>query len=103
MDVVIAYYIALLSTFALIVMWFVNSYKVLYQKRDAVYKAREELHLHQNGYRKKLGSLDEPTAKHILNTSIQIYEKIRAEYNKTIKKPIYRIPRLLMGFKSIVE
>lgn len=32
----IAYFFAILSTLALIVLWFANVHKVLYQKRDAV-------------------------------------------------------------------
>lgn len=102
MDVVIAYCIAGLSTFVLIILWFVNAYKVLYQKRDAVYKAQEELRLHQNGYSEKCGSPEEPTAKHMLDTSTQIYEQIRMAYNNTFKNPAYRVPGILMGFKSII-
>lgn len=103
MDVAIAYCIAGLSTFALIVLWFLNAHKVLYRKRDAVYKAQEELRLHQNGYREKRGSPEETTAKHMLDTSTQIYEQIRGAYNKTFQNPIYRIPGVLMGFKSIIK
>lgn len=102
MDVAIAYCIAGLSTFALIVLWFLSAHKTLYRKRDAVYKALEELRLHQNGYTQKRGSPEEHTAKHMLDTSIQIYEQIRAAYNKAFKKPVYLVPGVLMGFKSII-
>jgi len=100
MGVDIAYLIAALSIIALIVMWFVNVYKALYLKRDAVYKAQEEFKLHQKGYRKKRGSPEEPTAKHMLDTSAQIYEQIAAIYSKTFKHPFYRVPGVLMGFKK---
>ena len=103
MSVIIAYSIAGLSTFALIVLWFVNAYKVLHRKRDAVYKAQEELRLHQNGYKKKRGSPEEHTAKHMLDTSTKIYEQIRAAYNKTFKNPVYRVPGVLMGFENIMK
>ncbi len=103
MDVAIAYCIAGLSTFTLIVLWFINAHKVLYRKRDAVYKAQEEFRLHQNGYKEKRGSPEEPTAKHMLDTSAQIYEQIRAAYNKAFKNPAYRIPGVLMGFKKIIK
>lgn len=102
MDVAIAYCIAGLSTFALIVLWFANAHKVLCRKRDAVCKAREELQLHQNGYKEKRGSPEEHTSKHMLDTSIQIYEQIRGAYNKAFKNPVYRVPGVLMGFKSII-
>lgn len=103
MDVAIAYGLAGLSTIALIVLWFANVHKVLYRKRDAVYKARDELRLHQNGYKEKHGSPEEHTAKHMLETSTQIYEQIRAAYNKAFNNPIYRVPGALMGFKNIAK
>ncbi|NLG53022.1 MAG: hypothetical protein GX541_03505, partial [Clostridiales bacterium] len=65
MDNAIAYGIAGISTLSLIVLWFVSTYKVLYRKRDAVYKALEEMRLHQNGYREKRGSAEESTARHM--------------------------------------
>ncbi len=102
MSVIIANCIAGLSTSALIVLWFVNVHKVLYLKRDAVYKAQEELRLHQNGYREKRDSPEEPIAKHMLDTSAQICEQIRMAYNKAYKNPVYRVPGTLMGFKSII-
>jgi len=101
MNVAIAYGIAVLSTFALMVLWFVNVYKVLYRKRDAVYKAREELRLHQDGYQEKRGSPEEPIARHMLNVSTQIYEQIKSGYNQTFQNPIYRVPGILMGFRNI--
>lgn len=103
MSVAIAYCIATFSTFALIVLWFINVYKVLYRKRNAVYKALKELQLHQNGYEEKRGRPEELTAKHMLDTSTHIYEQIRASYNKSFQNPAYRIPGILMGFKNIIK
>ena len=103
MDVAIAYGIAGLSTFSLIVLWFVNVHKVLCRKRDAVYKALEELQMHQNGYKEKCGSTEEATAKHMLDTSTQLYNQITVAYNTALKNPIYGIPGALMGFKNIIN
>jgi len=101
MNVAIAYGISIFSTLVLILLWFINTYKILYQKRDGVYKAIEEMKLHEEGYIEKLGSPDEETAKHMLDTSYQIYEQIKETYNKTLKIPLYIIPGFLMGFKNI--
>ncbi|MDD3765800.1 MAG: hypothetical protein PHF89_01260 [Eubacteriales bacterium] len=98
----IVYLAATLSTFTLIVLWFAGSYQVLYKKRDSVYKALEELQLHKSGYNEKIGRPEEQTAKHMFEISCQIFEQIITSYNKTIKSPIYLIPGILMGFKSIV-
>lgn len=102
MNVVIAYCIAGLSVLSLLLMWFISTYKVLSRKRNAVYKAREALQLHVDGYQRIQGSPEESTARHILDTSVQIYEQIRMAYNKALKKPKYQIACFLMGFKSIV-
>ena len=101
MDRASEYCIAVLSTVSLIVLWFLNAHKVLCRKRDSVCKALEELRMHQNGYREKRGSPEEPTAKHMLDTSTQIYGQIREAYNKAFKNPIYWVPGILMGFKKI--
>jgi len=76
-------------------------YKVIGQKRDAVCRAREEMKLHQKGYQEKKGMPEESVAKKMFDTSVQIYEQIKLEYNETFKKPIYRIPGVLMGFHTI--
>lgn len=100
MHAAIAYFIAGLSLLSLIVLWFVNAHDELYRKRDAVYKAKEVLHLHQNGYNEKKGKPEEKTARHMLDTSTQIYEQIKATYNETLNKPFYKVPGALMGFKN---
>jgi hypothetical protein len=101
MNVTIAYCLAGLSTLTLVVLWFANAHKVLHQKRDAVYKAQEVLRLHQNGYNEKKGRPEEQTAKHMLDTSTQIYEQIKGAYNESLKNPKYSVPGALMGFKNV--
>lgn len=101
MDVAIAYFISGLCISALLLLWFKNAYKVLSQKREEVKKAQEEVRLHKEGYQKTIGGIEEKTARHMLETSNQICEQIKAGYNKTLKKPIYLFPSLLMGFKDV--
>lgn len=101
MDVAIAYFISCLSIFTLLTLWFTNAYKVLSQKREEVKKAQEELRLHKEGYQRTIGSMEEKTARHMLDTSTQIYKQIMVIYNNTFKNPIYRLPGFLMGFRTI--
>jgi len=101
MDVVIAYCIAGLSTFSLLALWFANAYKVLSQKREEVQKAQEQIRLHREGYQKRRGCPEEQTARHMLETSNQICEQIKAGYNETLRKNIYRFPGFLMGFRAM--
>lgn len=102
MDKAIAYAIAGLSTVSLLLLWFISTYKVLLCRRNAVCKAQEELRLHEDGYREKFGGAEEHTAKHMMETSTLIYAQITAAYNKSLRKPIHRLPGFVMGFKSII-
>lgn len=102
MNVEIAYCITGLSMFSFPMIWFICTYQVLIRKRDAVYKAQEVMQLHADGYEGIRGSPDESTARHILDTSIQIYEQIRTTYNTTLEKPLYRFTGFLLGFKRII-
>ena len=102
MNVFISYCIAGLSMLSLLIIWFISTYKVLSRKRDAVYKAAEELQLHKDGYQGLLSRPEESTASRILDTSVQIYDQIKLAYNNALKSPIYRFTGFLMGFKSIV-
>ena len=100
MNIVISYGIAGLSMLSLLLIWFIGTYKVLSQKRNAVNKAAKELQLHRDGYQSVLSLPEESTARHILDTSIQIYDQINLDYYNALKKPIYRFTGFLMGFKS---
>jgi hypothetical protein len=102
MNVVISYYIAGLSLLSLLMIWFISTYKVLSRKRDAVYKAAEELQLHRDGYQGVLSRPEESTARRILDTSVQIHDQIKLVYNSALKSPIYRFTGFLMGFRSIL-
>jgi hypothetical protein len=102
MNDAISYYIAGLSMLSLLMIWFVSTYKVLSRKRNAVYKAAEELQLHRDGYQGVLSRPEESTARRILDTSVQIYAQIKLVYNNALKRPIYRFTGFLMGFKRFV-
>lgn len=103
MSAIIAYCITSFSTFLLTVCWFKNAYWVLYTRREAVYRALEELKRQEYGYRERCGSPDEKAARHTLETSSRIYEQIEGRYNNIYSSPIYRIPGTLMGFRQITR
>lgn len=45
--------------------------------------------------------MEERTAKHMLEVSVQIYEQVRQSYNQTFCRPIYKFPGFVMGFRII--
>lgn len=98
MESVIAYCIAVASTVAFLVIWFLNAYQVMLKKRLDVSHAEEQVHLHRDGLLKVLGSPDERAARHMLDTSMHIYEQIRKSYEETRKRPLCRCVGVIMGF-----
>jgi hypothetical protein len=98
MTAAIAYFIAGISIFVLLVFWFFNVYKILSRKRMDVRRAEEQVGLQREGFRQMLGSRDEQAAGQMLAISSQIYTQIEKGYNDTFRKPIYRFPGVLMGF-----
>lgn len=95
----ISYGIAVISTVALIALWFLNTYQVISRKRQDMMHAEEQVRLHREGFRQMRGSVDEQSSLRMLETSEKVYMQIEKSYHLTLRKPFYRIPGLLMGFR----
>lgn len=100
MTAVIASIIAGASIIALIALWFINCYKVLSRKRADAYLAEEQVKLHRDGLMQAQGGPGEQTAKHMLETSTQIYTQIEKIYLDALKNPIYKVTGFIMGFRG---
>ena len=98
--VTIAYFIAGISTVALLILLFSTAYQVLSQKREDVRNAEENVNLHRNCFKSMRSTPDEMSARKMLETSTQIYTQIEKHYNETLRKPRYRVPGFLMGFRK---
>jgi rubrerythrin len=101
MTASISYFIAGISIFALLTLWFFNAYQVLSRKRKDVRQAENQVRLHREGCLQMRGSSDEQAAMRILEISSRIYMYIEKSYNETFSKSIYRFPGLLMGFRMV--
>jgi DNA-directed RNA polymerase subunit RPC12/RpoP len=94
----IAYFIAGISTFALVALLFFNAYVSLSRKREDVRNAEDQVKLLQDCFNKTQNTPEEASAERMLETSIQIYTQIEKRYNETLQKPFYRVPAFMMGF-----
>lgn len=103
MTAAIPYFIAAISTIALLTLWFLNAYQVLSRKKQDVLHAEEQVRLLRECFNKMRNSPEEASAGRMLETSIQIYTQIEKYYNETLRKPICRFPGLLMGFREAEE
>jgi rubrerythrin len=101
MTAAISYFIAGVSTFTLLALWFINAYQVLSRKKQDVIHAEEQVGLLQECFYKMRNSQEEASAGRMLETSIQIYTQIEKYYNETLLKPICRVPGFLMGFRKV--
>ncbi len=100
MTAAISYFIAGVSTFALLALWFLNAYQALSRKKQDVLHAEEQVGLLRDCLDKMRNSPEEASARKMLETSIQIYTQIEKCYNETLQKQAWRIPGLLMGFRK---
>jgi rubrerythrin len=100
MTEAISYFIAGVSTFALLALWFLNTYTVLSRKKQDVLHAEEQVILLRECFDKMRNSQEQASAGRMLKTSIQIYKQVEKYYNETLRKPICRIPGLFMGFRK---
>lgn len=99
MVAAISYLITAISTLALLALWFINAYQVIFREMQDLIQAEEQVRLLRECFDKKRNSPDEASAERMLETSMHIYTRIEKSYNQTLKKPVYRIPGFLMGFR----
>lgn len=100
MTSIIGYFIAGISTIALLILLFFNAYTSLSRKREDVSNAEDNVRLLQDCFKEMRNTPDEESAGRMLKTSIQIYAQIEKRYNETLQRPLYRLPGFLMGFRK---
>ena len=98
MTAAIAYFIAGISTFALMALLFFNAYVSLSRKREDVRNAEDQVKLLRDCFYKMRNTPEEASAARMLETSIQIYTQIEKRYNETLQRQFYRVPAFMMGF-----
>ncbi len=103
MPVVIAYSIAGASLAAVITLWFVSAHQVLSRKKAEVTDAHDQMRMLRDGFDQVRGSQEERAARRMLDTSRKICEETEKSYHKILRKPIYRFPGYIMGFRTSAE
>ncbi len=98
---IISYLFAIVSSIALVSIWFITTYKVVARKKDDVIQAENHIKLLQDGFHNINDKKDVIAAKKMIETSRQIYLQIEKNYNQTIKRPLYKIPSIIMGFREL--
>ena len=91
----IVWSVALVSTTALVALWFWEVRRKLRELYSMVESARSQLTAHQKRATTAAGNAD---MAEILHRSESIYRQAVAHYNDTLCKPWCRLPGHLLGF-----
>ncbi|MDD2483604.1 MAG: hypothetical protein PHQ50_01045 [Eubacteriales bacterium] len=84
-------------------IWFVTAFKDLSAKRNSLADLEEQLHLHEALWIQVKDSLDAHASAGMLETSRMLYREAAKGYNRVLRKPMNRIPSLLLGFRTADE
>ena len=90
--------LAVISTALCIFLWFREVRRVLQEQKSTVESADRQLAVCQEAARRAQAS---PETVAILARSEDIYRQAVEHYNRTVLKPLYRLPAYLMGYLTI--
>lgn len=100
MTTVIASFIAIVSTTALIAQWFWLVWRELNTKQKAVDAAKWQLSASRQEYLRLRDGPEEEQARGVLERSQSIYRQSVRLYNETLQKPLCMIPSFFLGFRQ---
>ncbi|KXL52163.1 hypothetical protein CLNEO_25120 [Anaerotignum neopropionicum] len=99
MTTVIASFIAIVSTTALIAQWFWLIWRELNTKQKAVNAAKCQLSASRQEYLRLRDGPEEEQARGILERSQSIYKQSVRLYNDTLQKSLHIVPAFFLGFR----
>ncbi len=91
--------IAGVCVIAFVTLWFTVCFKELSAKRKSLNNIHEQVQMHRRLYMQERGSENDAAAQNILDNKYMVYREVEKDYNALLKKPINRIPGLIMGFR----
>lgn len=99
----VAWIIAGCCVIGFIVVWFATVRKELLEKRRNLTGLREQLLMHKEASVQVRDGPDSKVAEKMLETNRRIYHEAAKSYNRLLKKPLNRLPALLMHFRFADE
>lgn len=99
----IACFIAGLCAVGFVSIWFSTAYRELSEKRRNLDGLLEQFWLHQNASAQARDGPERKLAQKMLATNSGIFREAVGNYNHLLKKPLNRIPALLLGFHPADE
>lgn len=96
----IAYFIAGVCVAGFVTIWFRSAYKELSAKHSGLDDLEDQLRLHMQLSSQVSDGPDARSAANMLETSRMLYREAARGYNRILRKPMNRLPALLMGFRA---
>ena len=103
MPTIIAWFIAGICVAGSVTIWVTSAYKELAAKRNSLVALEEQLRLHEGLYAQARDGPDSHASAGMLETSKMLRHEAAKSYNSIRRKPMNRIPALLLGFRTAEE
>ncbi len=103
MPTLIASFIAGICAIGFVAIWFKTAYAELSQKQNCLADLEEQLRLHEGLFAQAKDSSDMRSANKMMETSRMLCREASKSYNRILRKPMNRVPALLMGFRAVDE
>jgi len=97
----IACFIAGICAAGFLTIWFKSAYAELSAKRNCLADLDEQLRLHEGLYAQAMDGPDARSSAGMLETSRMLCREASKSYNRILRKPMNRVPALLMGFRAV--
>lgn len=103
MPTIIAFSISGICVAGFVTIWFSTAYKELTAKQNSLADLEAQLRLHDRLSSQATDGPNALTAANILETSRMLCREAAKGYNRVLRKPMNRLPALLMGFHAAQE
>ena len=103
MSSLIACFIAGICAAGFVTIWFTTVYAELSVKRNCLADIDEQLRLHEKLYAQTWDGPDARSSAYMLETSRLLLREALKSYNCILRKPMNRVPALIMGFRTMDE
>ncbi len=82
---------------ALVTVWLSASIRTLMAKKQCLKAISEQVALHRKLCMQERGGEHDAAAQNMLNSKMMVYREVTKDYNALLKKPMHRIPCLILG------
>ncbi len=95
----LGWFIAVVCLVALAAVWLSASIRELLAKKQRLDDISEQVALHRKLCMRERGGEHDAAAQNMLSSKLMVYREAAREYNALLKRPMHRIPCLILGLR----